>query len=112
MTAGVLLAVAIGFEVLATLTLSHLATGCADSPGRRLPLLVVVVLSYATSFGALIGVLSQGVALSIAYGIWAASGVALTALLSAALLGERITTVMAGGMALIAAGVALVGIGG
>ena len=47
----------------------------------------------------------------VAYGIWAASGVALTAVASKALFKEPLTALMMGGIALIIAGVLLVELG-
>ncbi|EYT56434.1 hypothetical protein H489_0117955, partial [Curtobacterium flaccumfaciens UCD-AKU] len=47
----------------------------------------------------------------VAYGIWGASGVALTAVLAAVLFGQALTLTMIVGIALIAVGVLLVEIG-
>jgi small multidrug resistance pump len=47
-------------------------------------------------------------ALGVAYGIWGASGVALTAILSTFLFGEAFTVAMGAGLLLIIAGVLLV----
>src|SRR5699024_700867 len=90
-------------EVSATLSLR----GALDHPA----LYVVVVLGYALSFGFLALVLRRGMALGVAYGIWAACGVVLTAVLSALLFGEPFTAMTATGIVLVAAGVAVVEIG-
>jgi small multidrug resistance pump len=50
--------------------------------------------------------------IGVAYGIWAASGVAITAVASKYLFKEPFTKVMAAGIAMVAAGVLLVELGG
>jgi small multidrug resistance pump len=70
-----------------------------------------VVVGYATSFVFLNRVLRAGVPLGVAYGIWGALGVALTASLSAALFGETLTGIMLFGIALVIAGVACIEFG-
>ncbi|GAA1490674.1 DMT family transporter [Brachybacterium sacelli] len=103
MTAWLFLVGAILSEVTATLALR----GALDRP----LLYVVVVLGYALSFGLLALVLRRGMALGVAYGMWAACGVVLTAVLSAVLFGEPFTALKISGIVLIAAGVAVVEIG-
>ncbi|MDN6331367.1 MAG: SMR family transporter, partial [Micrococcaceae bacterium] len=49
--------------------------------------------------------------LGVAYGIWGASGVALTAALSAIIFGEPLTATMLAGMGLIIAGVLTIELG-
>lgn len=63
---------------------------------------------YLTSFYLLSLVLKEGVPLGVAYGIWAAVGVAITAVLSRALFKEPLTWVMTAGIFLIALGVFLI----
>jgi small multidrug resistance pump len=103
MSAWLLLIGAILTEVTATLSLR----GALDHPA----LYVVVVVGYAASFGLLALVLRRGMALGVAYGIWSACGVVLTALLSALLFGEAFTMMKVSGIVLIAAGVAVVELG-
>lgn len=103
MTVWLLLAGAILSEVTATLSLR----GALDHPA----LYGVVVVGYGLSFVVLAMVLRRGMGLGIAYGIWAACGVVLTAILSALLFGEAFTLMKASGIVLIAAGVAVVEIG-
>lgn len=103
MTAWLLLIGAILTEVTATLSLR----GALDHPA----LYGVVVLGYALSFVFLALVLRRGMGLGVAYGIWGACGVVLTALFSALLFGESLTTLKITGIVLIAAGVAVVEIG-
>ncbi|MBR7503027.1 hypothetical protein KCW65_23395, partial [Mycobacterium tuberculosis] len=52
-----------------------------------------------------------GFPLGVAYGIWAATGVALTALAGRVLFRERLTRVMIAGIALIIVGVLLIEVG-
>ncbi|AFM17355.1 cation/cationic drug transporter [Mycolicibacterium chubuense NBB4] len=95
-----LLTLAIVSEVAATLSLK----GSATNPA----LYVVVVLGYLASFVFLTLVLKRGMGLGVAYGIWGAIGVALTATLSALIFGEAFTAVMVIGLGCIIAGVLLV----
>lgn len=66
---------------------------------------IIVVLGYGTAFYALSQALSRGMDLGIAYGVWAAAGVALVALIGAVFLGEGLTWVQLGGIALVIGGV-------
>jgi small multidrug resistance pump len=49
---------------------------------------IVVVIGYLGAFGLLSQVLKAGVPVGVAYGIWAAAGVALVAVIGAVLLGD------------------------
>ncbi|WP_271985515.1 DMT family transporter [Pseudoclavibacter terrae] len=98
-----LLAAAISCEVTASLSLK----GALDAPA----LYSIVVIGYAASFVLLALVLRAGLPLGVAYGIWGALGVALTALLSALLFAEPLTALMGLGMVLIIGGVLLVELG-
>lgn len=96
----VFLGCAIVAEVTATLSLKG---------SQSVPLLyVAVVAGYVASFALLAMVLRRGMNLGVAYGIWGAAGVALTALFSALLFGEALTALMAVGLALIIGGVFLI----
>lgn len=66
---------------------------------------VIVVLGYGTAFYSLSQALSRGVSIGVAYGIWAAAGVALIALIGVAFLGESLSWVQVGGIVLVIAGV-------
>ncbi|MFH5212260.1 DMT family transporter [Antrihabitans sp. NCIMB 15449] len=72
---------------------------------------VVVGVGYLVAFALLSLALGEGLALGVAYGIWAAVGVALTAVLSKFIFKEPFTVLMAAGIALIAGGVLLVELG-
>ncbi|QCQ91032.1 DMT family transporter [Rhodococcus sp. SGAir0479] len=98
-----LLAGAIVAEVSASLSLK----AALDVPAWY----VVVVVGYAAGFVLLTFVLRQGMALGVAYGIWGATGVAATALLSAVLFGEPLTALMVAGLVLVIVGVLIVELG-
>lgn len=105
MTAVVpLVALAICVEVCATLSLK-----VATTRGRRW--IVVALLGYVLSLAALTCALAEGAPLGIVYGIWAACGVAATAIASRWLFGERLTPLSAAGIGLIAIGVLIVELG-
>ncbi|WP_203667085.1 DMT family transporter [Cellulomonas pakistanensis] len=71
----------------------------------------VVVPAYVAAFVLLAGVLRAGMGLGVAYGVWGATGVALTAALGATVFGEPFTPVMVAGISLIMVGVLLVELG-
>jgi small multidrug resistance pump len=73
--------------------------------------LVPLVAAYLAAFGLLTLALDRGLALGIAYGIWAAGGIALTAVLARLIYGEPLTRLMGLGIALIAVGVLTVELG-
>lgn len=98
------LGVAIVAEVAATMSLRAALTG---SKAWYVP----VALGYLVAFSMLSFALQAGMGIGVAYGIWAATGVALTATLSKWIFDEPLTPVMAAGIALIAAGVLLVELG-
>jgi len=72
---------------------------------------VLVVAGYVLAFTLLGQVLRRGMSLGVAYGIWAASGVALTAILARVIFHEPLTRTMALGILLIAVGVLTVELG-
>jgi len=98
----VLLAGAILSEVAATISL-RLSEGFT----KAVPSTIVVV-GYLASFVLLSQVLKRGMAVGVAYGIWAAVGVSLVAVIGAAFLGETLTWVQVGGLALVIVGVVAV----
>lgn len=91
-------------EVAGTLSLRMAARG-------RPRWYAAVVAGYLAAFTFLSFALAEGMALGVAYGIWAATGVALTALAGRLLFGEPFTWVTAAGVALIAGGVLLIELG-
>lgn len=66
---------------------------------------------YLIAFAMLSVVLAEGVALGVAYGIWAAAGVAITAILSRVFFKEPLTWIMSLGLILIVGGVLLIELG-
>ncbi len=102
--AGVFLVVAILTEVTATLSLQ------AAVKGSRW-WYVVVAVGYLTAFTMLSLSLGEGMPLGVAYGIWTAAGVAITAVLGKVIFKQSFTWVMALGIALIMGGVLLIEIG-
>lgn len=103
-TKGWLLLVA---AILAEVTGSLSLKGALDHPA----LYVVVAVGYLGAFTLLGVVLRTGMALGVAYGIWGASGVALTAIGSLIVFGEPLTLLMGIGIVVIIAGVLCVELG-
>ena len=99
------LLIAIALEVSATLSLRA-------AEGFTHPLwLIVVVLGYSGSLWLLSVVLDRGMAVGVAYGIWSAIGVVLTAVLGTVLFGELLGPVQIVGVGVIVVGVLLVELG-
>ncbi|MDR2322488.1 DMT family transporter [Microbacterium sp. NPDC089698] len=99
------LLLAIVLEVSATLSLRAVSTGGSWW------WLCVVVLGYGGSFWLLGIVLTRGMPVGVAYGIWSAIGVALTALAAAALFAEALSPLSLVGLGVIIAGVLLAELG-
>ncbi|QNG19522.1 QacE family quaternary ammonium compound efflux SMR transporter [Rhodococcus triatomae] len=97
------LAGAIACEVTGSLSLK----AALDHPGWY----VLVVLGYVSAFVLLGFTLRAGMPLGVAYGIWGAVGVALTAAAAAVLFAEPLTLVMVIGIVLVGVGVLCVEIG-
>lgn len=95
---------AIVCEVVATLSLRVAAHG-------RTGLYAVVAIGYLLAFTLLAGSLRLGMPLGVAYGIWAAAGVALTAVASRFFFNEPLTRRMIGGIGFIMLGVLLIEFG-
>lgn len=100
------LAGAIAIEVVATLSLR------ASDGFRKKAWIAPVVLGYLASFYLLWLTLALGMPVGIAYGVWAACGVALVAVIARVLFAEPLTWVMASGIALIVAGVLTIELAG
>ncbi|MEV8250643.1 multidrug efflux SMR transporter [Microbacterium sp. NPDC076768] len=99
------LLVAIGLEVAATLSLRA-------AEGFTHPLwLIPVVLGYSGSLWLLSVVLDRGMPVGVAYGIWSALGVVLTAILGTVLFDELLGAVQIIGVGVIVLGVLLVELG-
>jgi small multidrug resistance pump len=102
----VFLAGAIASEVVATLSLR------ASEGFSRLGFSAVVVVGYVVAFVLLSLTLTRGVPLGVAYGIWAAVGVAAVAVLSIPLFGEGLSAIQVGGLVLVVLGVVALEAGG
>ncbi len=94
---------AIVLEVAGSLSLK----GALSAPGWY----AVVVTGYVGAFVLLWATLRTGMPLGVAYGIWGAAGVALTAVMSFFLFAEPVTPLMALGILAIMAGVLCVELG-
>ncbi|MCO1654224.1 DMT family transporter [Pseudonocardia humida] len=101
----VLLAAAIAAEVTATISL-RLSEGFS-----KLVPSVLVVVGYVTAFWLLTRVLAMGMAIGVAYAVWAAAGIALIALIGAVFLGETLTAVQIGGLIAVVGGVVALELG-
>ncbi|MFJ2550677.1 DMT family transporter [Microbacterium sp. NPDC087591] len=101
-----LLALAIASEVTATLSLR------ASEGFRRKRWIPVIVVGYLAAFTLLGTILAMGMPVGVAYGIWAAAGVAVTAVLGRVIFKDHFSALMAVGVALIAVGVAMIEFGG
>lgn len=99
-----LLAVAIAAEVTAALSLR----AAIDDPWWS----ALAVAGYLGAFVALSALLRAGAPIGVVYGIWAASGVALTAVFGTLLFDEPFTLLIGIGIAFVIAGVVLVETGG
>ena len=96
------LMVAIVFEVAGTLSLR------ASDGFRKMIWLIPTVVGYVVAFGALSLTLAGGMPVGVAYGIWAACGVALTAVVARLVFKDPLTWVMGAGIVLIACGVLVI----
>lgn len=94
------LAGAIALEVTATLALR----AAIDDPWWS----VLAVAGYVGAFVGLSVLLRLGAPIGVVYGIWAAAGVALTAVIASAVFGEPFTLTIGFGIALVITGVVLV----
>lgn len=99
------LLIAIALEVTATLSLRA-------AEGFTHPFwLIPVVIGYSGSLWLLSVVLDRGMPVGVAYGIWSAIGVVLTAVMGTVLFGEFLGTVQIIGIGAIVVGVLLVELG-
>ncbi len=96
---------AIVLEVTATLSLR------ASEGFTKLGYTALVAGGYVGAFVALSLVLRRGLPIGVAYGIWAAVGVALVAILGKVIFDDPLTPLMGLGIVLILGGVLLVELG-
>jgi small multidrug resistance pump len=95
-----ILSAAILLEVTATLSLR----AAIDNPWWS----ALAVAGYAGAFVALSLLLRMGTPIGVVYGIWAAAGVALTAVIASVIFGEPFTVLIGLGILIVIAGVVLV----
>jgi small multidrug resistance pump len=100
------LAAAIIAEVTGTIAL-RLSEGFS-----RLVPSIVVIIGYGVAFVALSQALVRGMPVGVAYGVWSALGVTLVAIIGAVFLGESLSWVQVGGIALVIGGVLALELGG
>lgn len=96
---------AILFEVTGTLSMR------ASDGFRRKLWIMPVVASYLIAFSLLSLTLAEGVSIGAAYGIWSASGVALTAIVAKVIFKDPLTKIMGLGIVFIVGGVLLIKLG-
>lgn len=96
---------AIVFEATGTMSLR------ASEGFRRRVWIAPVLVSYVLAFTLLFLCLAEGTPVGVAYGIWSATGVALTAVLAKILFDEPFTWLMGLGVVAIAGGVLLIELG-
>lgn len=87
------------------------ATLCLRAALDSTWLYAIVVIGYPAAFYLLSRALVAGMPIGVAYGIWGAAGVALTAVLSAVLFGEPLNGLMTLGLVMIITGVLLIELG-
>lgn len=97
------LAVAVVTEVIGSLSMK--------AAGMNPAWYAVVVVGFLIAFYSLSQTLQHGMPLGVAYGIWGATGVALTAVLATLIFGEAFTFLMGVGLAIVILGVLVVQIG-
>ena len=103
MNRWLMLGVAIVSEVVGTLALRAATDHAAW--------FAVVAVGYVVAFALLGAVLAAGMPVGVAYGIWAATGVALTAVLATLVFSDPFTVQIGFGIALVMVGVLLVEVG-
>ncbi|VXB88285.1 DMT family transporter [Nocardioides sp. AX2bis] len=104
MTAALLVLAAVA-EVSGTLSLRQ-------SRGLRRPGWVAATAgAYLLAFGLLALVLQRGMPVGVAYGVWAALGIVITAVAGRLLFRDPLNAPMVAGMVVVLAGVALVELG-
>lgn len=95
-----ILSATIALEVMATLSLR----AAIDAPLWA----ILTVLGYVGAFTGLALLLRLGAPIGVVYGIWAAAGVALTAVFASLIFDEPFTFTIGAGIAIVIVGVVLV----
>lgn len=84
-------------------TVGATATGLSEGFTRPFAVLVAVPTVLAAYY-LLALALKRGMGVGVAYGVWTASGVAIVALIGVVLLGDSLTPIQIGGLALVMVG--------
>lgn len=105
MPTWLLLALAIGFEVLATVFLR-----VSDGFTKLWPV-VIVVIGYGISFYLLALILKTGIPQGVVYAIWSAFGIALVTLAGVWMFDDKISLMTGAGLAVVMFGIVLVQLG-
>lgn len=103
--AWVMLAIAIAAEIVATTSLKQ-----SEGFSKLWPS-VITVVGYVIAFW-LVGQALKTIPVSVAYAIWSGVGTAVVAAIGMAFLGESVSVMKVGGIAMIVAGVVALNIGG
>lgn len=101
----VLLGLAIASEAVGTMSMR------ASNGFRKKIWLLPVGLAYLLAFTMLAMAMDAGIPVGVAYGVWSAVGIALTALLARVLFDDPLTLLMGIGIIVIVGGVVLVEMG-
>lgn len=99
------------FTLVAAIASEVTATLARKAALDRAAWFILVAAGYLAAFALLAICLRLRMAIGVAYGIWGASGVTATALLSALVFSEPLTLLMGGGIVLSIAGVLTVELG-
>ncbi|MFB7892879.1 DMT family transporter [Microbacterium sp. NPDC056044] len=95
--------------ILSGAIVAEVAGAMALKAALSLPLLFVLVAAgYITAFALMAKLLRDGGSIGVIYGIWAASGVALTAVAGAVLFGDALSMLSIVGIGVVILGVVLV----
>ncbi|GAA3705068.1 multidrug efflux SMR transporter [Zhihengliuella alba] len=94
----------LGLAILGEVTGTLALRAAVDDGGWT----ALAVAGYVVAFALLGLTLRAGMPVGVAYGVWGASGVALTAVAGALLFGEALGTTAVAGLALIVVGVVLI----
>ena len=105
MSTYLLLAIAIAFEIAATMGLK------ASDGFSRVGVTVLVVIGYVCSFALLGLALKQGLEVSVGYAVWSATGTAMVAVLGVLIYRETLSPLAVAGIAIVVIGVVLIHVG-
>lgn len=99
------------FGAIVSEVIGAMATRLSEGFTRPLPT-IIAVAGVVGAYYLLSMALTRGMAIGVAYAIWAAFGVATVALIGAVFLGDRLTWIQASGIVLVIGGVVCLELGG